>query len=90
MSDKRDTDNSWLRGLQATRTEVMQALSEMTRKREASPGISVADPLAGGPFDLSGLPSDAPGRFPGIGNVGDAGDNACIDGRHHRASRQAG
>ena len=70
MSDKRETDNSWLRGLQATGTEVMQALSEMTRKREASPGISVADPLAGGPFDLTGLPSDAPGRFPGIGNVG--------------------
>ncbi len=45
------------------------ALTKVTRDREAAPGISHADPRTAELLDLSQLDPTAPGRFPGIGNA---------------------
>ena len=65
------TDGSRTTDLRAWGTDALQALSEafdkVVRSREATPGISAADPRATDWFDLGHLDPAAPGKFPGIG-----------------------
>jgi len=69
MSDDRPADD---RDLRSWGTGALQALSDafdkVVRSREASPGISAADPRTNDWFDLGHLDPNAPGRFPGIGS----------------------
>ena len=51
------------------RAALEKALDEVTRKREQVGGIAHPDPRLGALLDLSQLPNDAPGRFPGVGNA---------------------
>jgi SpoVK/Ycf46/Vps4 family AAA+-type ATPase len=79
MSHDRSTDDSSAtasrtRDLRAWGDDALQALSDafdkVVRSREASPGISAADPRAADWFDLRHLDPSAPGKFPGVGSAG--------------------
>jgi len=86
MSDH--TDGSRTTDLRAWGTDALQALSEafdkVVRSREATPGISAADPRAADWFDLGHLDPAAPGKFPGIGTPPDPTRPEPVEGHATR------